>query len=302
VVTERRQLLRLELAVGALAATVLLTMLVVGVDALRFHRATLGQPLMSPSGAALSLVLVFECLTAAVMLASLLRQSYRQRSFRRRLRATPRQLHGVSVLVVASHRPVAFCIGLLRPSIVVSDRLLELLSDRELLSVIAHERHHARRRDPLRRALAQAMSDALWFIPALRRTAATQMTISELAADAEAARSAGAQPLASALVAFEDHGGPGAGASPERVSQLVGERLPRRIGACSTFVAGTILLALIGGVVYLLRPVPAELCLPLSTALGAPLAVLVLALACVPAGLVGRNAARVVRTSSTELA
>ena len=300
--TERRQLLRLELAAGALAATVLLTMLVVGVDALRFHRATLGQPLMSPAGAALSLVLAFECLTVVVMAASLLRQGYRQRAFRRRLPATPQRLHGVRVLVVPSSRPVAFCLGLLRPCIVVSDRLLELLADRELLSVIAHERHHARRRDPLRRALAQAMSDALWFIPALRRTAATQMTISELAADAEAARSAGVQPLASALVAFGDHGGPDTGASAERIGQIVGGRLTRRIGACSTVIAAAILLALIGGVVYLLRPVPAELCLPLSTALGAPLAVIALAVACVPAGLVGRNAARAVRPGPTELA
>ena len=181
----------------------LLIMLVVGVDALRFHRAELGAPL--------ALLLAFEALTTVVLVGSLLRQALRQRALLRRLPASPRHLHGISVLLVPSRRPLAFCAGLVRPRIVVSDGLIELLSDRELLSVLAHERHHARRRDPLRRALAQAISDAFWFIPAFRTTADTQMTISELAADAVAARSAGVQPLASALVTFEDHGGPGAG-------------------------------------------------------------------------------------------
>jgi hypothetical protein len=197
--------------------------------------------------------------------------------------------------VVPSRRPLAFCTGLLRPRIVVSDGLISLLSDFELLSVIAHERHHARRRDPLRRALSQAICDAFWFIPALRTTVTTQVTISELAADAVAICRAGVQPLASALVTFEDHGGEGAGASAERVEQLVGR--PRRgsIGARPTIVTAAILLALAATVVYLLRPVPTMLCLPLSTALGAPLAVLILSVACVPAGLVGRTAARAVR-------
>ncbi len=291
--TEHRQLVRLELAAYALAATMLLIMLVVGVDALRFHRAELGAPL--------ALLLAFEALTTVVLVGSLLRQALRQRALLRRLPASPRHLHGISVLLVPSRRPLAFCAGLVRPRIVVSDGLIELLSDRELLSVLAHERHHARRRDPLRRALAQAISDAFWFIPAFRTTADTQMTISELAADAVAARSAGVQPLASALVTFEDHGGPGAGATPERVRQLVGQRWHVSIGACSTIVVSAILLALAAGVVYLLRPVPAELCLPLSTALGAPLALVVLSAACVPAGLVGRSAARVVQTRPTEL-
>jgi hypothetical protein len=104
----------------------------------------------------------------------------------------------------------------------------------------------------------------------------------------------GPQPLASALLAFEEHGTDGAGASTERVRFLLGE-MGRPAHALSLLAAGGILLALAGATVYLLRPVPTELCLPLSTALGAPLAVLVLAAACVPAGLLGRAAERLMR-------
>ena len=81
-------------------------------------------------------------------------------------------------------------------------------------------------------------------------------------------RSVGAQPLASALLAFEDGGraGPCAG----RVRQLIGERA----GAPSLLVSGVVLFALAA------LAVGSELCL-----LGAPLAV-------VPAALVSRRAAR----------
>ena len=48
-----------------------------------------------------------------------------------------------------------------------------------------------------------------------------------------------------------------------------------------------VLLALVGATLYLLRPVPAEWCLPLS-----PLALLALIVACVPAGMTSRQAER----------
>ena len=125
------------------------------------------------------------------------------------------------MLVVPSRRPHAFCVGLLRPVVVLSDGLIERLSEAELRSVLAHEHHHARRRDPLRRALVKAFCDGFWFIPALRPTARAQATVSELAADAVAMRSAGAQPLASALLAFED--GERSGPCGGRVRQLLGD-------------------------------------------------------------------------------
>jgi Zn-dependent protease with chaperone function len=246
------QLFRLELAAGALAATLLAVMLVVGVDALRFHGA-------SP-------VLLVEAALLAVMAASFAREAWRQRAFATRLPGERRVLHGHAVLVVPSRRSHAFCLGLLRPVVVLSDGLIARLSEAELRSVLAHEHHHARRRDPLRRALVKAFCDAFWFIPALRTAARAQATVSELAADAVAMRRTGAQPLASALLAFED-GGPCVG----RVRQLLGERAR----APSLLVSGVVLFAL-GALA-----VGSEICL-----LGAPLA-------CVPAALLSRRAARV---------
>jgi Zn-dependent protease with chaperone function len=213
-------------------------------------------------------VLIAEALVLAVMAGSFTREALRQRRFRVRLPAERRALCGAPVLVVPSRRPLAFCLGLLRPAVVVSDGLIERLSEAELRSVIAHEHHHARRRDPLRRALVKAFCDGFWFVPALRSTARAQAVVSELAADAVAMRSVGAQPLASALLAFEDGGraGPCAG----RVRQLLGDGA----GAPSLLVVGIVLLAL-GALA-----VGSELCL-----LGAPLA-------CVPAALLSRRAAR----------
>jgi len=201
---------------------------------------------------------------------------------------------GTPVLLVRSRRPHAFTIGFLRPRIVLSEAVIDLLDDDELACVIAHERHHARRRDPLRRALVKAICDGFWLLPPLRRTADAHAAISELAADAVAMRATGAQPLASALVAFEEHGGDRAGATSERVRHLLGE-LGRPANVLALVVAAAILLSLAGTVLYLLRPVPAELCLPLSTALGAPLALMVLVVACIPAGLSGRAAERLIR-------
>lgn len=281
--SERRHLVGLELAVCALGATVLASMTLIGVDVLRFHES-------SP----VAVVLALEALVLALMGGSLARQAWRQRAFAARLPSEPATVLGTDVRIIASRRAHAFTIGFLRPRIYISAGLLDVLDERELLCVLAHERHHARRHDPLRRALVKAICDGFWFIPALRRTAVAHATVSELAADAVAMRSTGPQPLASALLAFEAHGPEGAGASSERVRFLLGEM--RRPGhAVALVTAGAILLALAGATVYLLRPVPTELCLPLSTALGAPLAVLVLAAACVPAGLLGRAAERLMR-------
>jgi Zn-dependent protease with chaperone function len=300
-VTDHKHLRRLELAVCALAATVLLTTLVIGTDALRFHRATLGAAWFSPASVPLAAILAFECLALALMGVSLLRQVLRQRAFFASLPTQPGTILGVPVLMIHSRRPHAFCVGFLRPRIVASDGLLELLSEDELLSVITHEAHHARRRDPLRRALVKATCDGFWFVPGLRSTAIAYATVSELAADAAAIRNVGAGSLASALVRFEDHGGAHEGATAERVAHLLGVSARRSASALVIAVAAVVLLALGGMLLYLLRPVPTELCLPLSTVLGAPFALLLFGVACVPAGVLGRTSARLLRASPTEL-
>jgi uncharacterized membrane protein (UPF0136 family) len=69
------------------------------------------------------------------------------------------------------------------------------------------------------------------------------------------------------------------------VRHLLGDLRPA--SAVSLMAAAAVLLALVGATLYLLRPVPAEWCLPLS-----PLALLALIVACVPAGMTSRQAER----------
>ena len=120
---------------------------------------------------------------------------------RRRLRALAvRDARGF--LRVPSGEAHAFVLGFLRPEIFVSAGLLRGADARAVETVLAHERAHARRRDPLRRLLAclalglhlPGIAGALGR--ALRRA-------EEASADAEAARALGDRArVAEALVRF----------------------------------------------------------------------------------------------------
>lgn len=161
------------------------------------------------------------------------------RSAVRQLRASHRFLRGLGglrpapvgpegTLLFCDTRPQAFCAGLLRPRIYLSDATLQLLSADELDAVIAHERHHARYRDPLRILFARTLCDALFFLPVLRRLSDSYAALAELAADSAAVRTCrdDPRPLASALLAFDGAASPAAviGIAPERVDQLLGQR------------------------------------------------------------------------------
>lgn len=96
--------------------------------------------------------------------------------------------------------PQAFVAGLLRPRIFVSQGLLSAIDQRGLSTILAHERAHVRRRDPLRRLLA---SPALAFhLPGVAASLESDLARAhEYAADWEAAGSVGDAPgVAEALV------------------------------------------------------------------------------------------------------
>lgn len=157
------------------------------------------------------------------------------RSLARQLRAHRRFLAGLSavgraeitapVTLIEDRRSQAFCAGYLRPRIYLSSGALERLSRPQLGAVVAHERHHMRRRDPLRILLARVLGDSLFFMPVLRRLAERYRALSELAADEEAVHRAGAGALASALLAFGERGDPAVvvGIARERVDHLLGQ-------------------------------------------------------------------------------
>lgn len=103
--------------------------------------------------------------------------------------------------VIRNSEPFAYCVGLVRPRIVVSDGLLARLSASELESVLQHEEAHAARRDNLRRWLAAA---ALAPLPRRMRGPLLHdlAVASEQACDLEAARATSVATVLDALRAL----------------------------------------------------------------------------------------------------
>src|SRR2546426_8506925 len=99
---------------------------------------------------------------------------------------------------VRAGSPVAFCAGIVRPTVFISEAAVAGLSDSQLLAVLHHEADHARRPEPLWRAARTAASDVLTFLPIVSWGSERQMTLSELRADVAAQRIVGRSALARA--------------------------------------------------------------------------------------------------------
>jgi hypothetical protein len=180
------------------------------------------------SGALLLLPLAgLALLSLALGGRSLVRQLRGKRRFLARLRiARVADVGGTRVAVFDSARPQAFCAGFLRPRIYLSTAAAALRGA-HLHAIVAHERHHLSRRDPLRLLVARTLSDALFFLPALRRLTARYGALAELAADEAAVREHDRGTLAAALLSFGEARNPAVvGIAPERVDHLLG-RPPR---------------------------------------------------------------------------
>lgn len=149
-----------------------------------------------------------------------------------------------AVRVIVDDRPRAFCHGLLRPRIYVSTGTLAALRRSELGALLAHERHHARRRDPLRLALARVLGGALFFLPALPPLLERYTDAAELAADEAALRDGQAiRALAATLLMFDERG---AGVHPDRVDGLIGARADLRLPTASVLTTAAIIVAVVG--------------------------------------------------------
>lgn len=94
----------------------------------------------------------------------------------------------------------AFAHGFLRPELVISRGLLDGLERDELEAVIAHEKYHLLRRDPLKMLIGRAITHALFFLPLAGHLLAGFSRAKELAADELAVQEMGdSVPLSSAL-------------------------------------------------------------------------------------------------------
>lgn len=291
---DRRAFQRHELALGVLGLTAAAVVFIVAMDAVRFHVTALVQCVchfrladMPLEGWLLVGLGLVDCVVIFRAVRSLTRQLADQRSFFRALRIRGEiELHGRPVRVVADASLHAFCAGLVRPAVYMSEGLLAVGTPGELRAIVAHETHHRARRDPLRRLLARIVSDAFRPFPPLAGLAARHQALTELAADAAAVRALGTvQPVASALVRFDDlHAARGGGVAPERVDQLVRCEPPAPMSAWLLAAAGLALAGIVLLAVPMLllgwHPAPA---VPATLELAAIVA------ACVPAWLAARR-------------
>jgi hypothetical protein len=214
---------RLELALAMLGACAVLIALIVALDVFRFELPALlsGRRAAAPDhhDVALAVLAALDGLVLWRAVPSLWRQTRAQRRLRRLPVLARREVAGHAVTVVRERRPLAFCGGVLRPAVYVSDAALDRLGAAELRAVVEHEAHHARRRDPLRLLLAQTAADGFAFLPPLRGLARSQAAVADLAADnAAVAAVRSPAPLAAAMLTLDEP-------APERVDQLLGRPL-----------------------------------------------------------------------------
>ncbi len=231
-----RLVFRSQVALGAIGVAIAFAAVLTAAGSV--HRAAGGTHEVVIAGAQLTYptvnvaagVLLALAGLGAVVLATMLRGAWghlrAHRSFVRGIPVLGPLAGHLQVSVIDESSPQAFCAGYLRPSIYISRGALELLSEAELSAVLSHEDHHRATRDPLRFACGRLLSQALFFLPALRPLGDRYEQLAEQKADEAAVlASTGVRgPLAAALLAFDAAAPPGGvGISNERVDALLGQ-------------------------------------------------------------------------------
>lgn len=85
--------------------------------------------------------------------------------------------------IVKDKRCLSFCYGFLKPRIVLSSQLLQILTDKELKAVLIHEHYHLKNRDPLKIMLGQIAFSMFWFLPILKDLHEHFIVLKEFSAD-----------------------------------------------------------------------------------------------------------------------
>ena len=106
----------------------------------------------------------------------------------------------VATFAINADVPVMALVGVLRPRLLITRPVLEVLTEEELRAGVAHEIGHQRAWDNLKRLLMQAAPDLLFATPAARALERRWASASEHVADRRAGDSAARCALASALV------------------------------------------------------------------------------------------------------
>ena len=247
-----------------------------------------GQRLSYPAANAGAIVVAVLAGVGLLVIAAAARGVARElgadRRFRRTIAREPSSsFHGA--WIIDDDRPQAFCSGLLHPRVYLSRGAVQLLGAPELSAVLAHERHHARRRDPLRLASGRVLADALFFLPALRRLVERQQALAEIGADEAAVATAGGDrsALASAMLGFSGASSDEAiGLDPERIDYLLGEAPRWRFPLVLCLAVGFALAAVLGFAVLAGQTASGSATLALPFVSAKPC---ILMLAAIPAGV-----------------
>ncbi len=291
--TSAQSLYRLAIGLAAAAVAGLAAATALALTSVAFRPPTIGElvaacrdaliPALSWPALAVALLGMLTVSAVGLGARSVWRQTGDARRYLRRLDVVELlDVDGANVVLIEDDRPQAFCAGLLRPRVYLSTAALITLDDGELRAVLAHERHHQQRRDPLRLLIAHAFAAAFFFLPVLRRLANRYAALAELAADEAAVASIGDRStLASALLTFGERRQPQVvvGIAPERVDHLLGHRprwkipvslvLGAVVAVASLIVVGAAVATATAGASMSLPFVLAQLCAVLVAALPA---------------------------------
>lgn len=116
-----------------------------------------------------------------------------------------RQSRNVSINIIADSIPFALTYGLIKPQIVLSSALIDLMSERELEAILEHEYYHCVKRDTIKLLFAYSASSSLFFLPLVKALYQRYVVEKELAADHYAIQNVGAKELASSLYKLLQH-------------------------------------------------------------------------------------------------
>ena len=152
------------------------------------------------------LMAIVRCVRPTLSAARLIHQLPSRRPTRNELVGALSHKHGVldRTRVIAGSAPnPAFTSGIITPRIYLSETLATALTPEQLESVILHEAHHLRRRDPLRYFLVSVLANLLFWVPLVREAISTLAVRLEFEAD-DAARRLGDLVVASAILGVAD--------------------------------------------------------------------------------------------------
>ena len=167
--------------------------------------------------------------------------------------------------VVEVGEPIAFCYGFLRPRVLVSTGLFDLLPPRELEAVLLHEREHLRRFDPLKMALGKLLVSTGFFVPLLGALYRRFLVEKELAADRAVIAEHGDEvSLSSALIRLVERRSTvqpplvaGAGEALEaRIDALLGDPGRRDLQLGAGGFAASLVAIMLAALPLLATPVP----------------------------------------------